>query len=76
MEVEEPKYVLALGSDLRTSSPHFKLEREENYQSDMICFNIMSSWYGKELEVPEKILVVVKAEEFEAVKNFLLTLRS
>lgn len=74
--MEEPKYVLALGSDVRTSSPHFKLEREENYQSDMVSFSIMSSWYGNELEAPEKMLVVVKAEEFESVKNFLLTLRS
>lgn len=74
--MEEPKYVLALGSDVKTSSPHFKLERGENYQLDTVYFNVVSSWYGEELEAPEKILVVVKAEEFESVKNFLTTIRS
>lgn len=73
--MEQPKYVLALASDVKTHATHFKLERDEHIEVDMVSFSIMSGWYGSKLEAPEKILVVVKAEEFESVKNFLLTIR-
>lgn len=74
--MEQPKYVLALDSDVKTYGTHFKLERDEHTEVNMVSFSIMSNWYGGELGAPEKILVVVKSEEFEAVKNFLLTLRN
>ena len=76
----ELRYALTCLEDVKEGRNHFKLDRGE-ISNPVISnpvityFDIMSTWHTTTLTSPDFTLVVVKADEFEAVKNFLLTLR-
>ena len=73
--MEQPNYVLTNLKSIGKHDSHFKLQKKEYTSGDVACFDVVSTWYGSEIEKPSTVLVVIEAEEFEAVKNFLLTLR-
>lgn len=74
--MEQPTYVLTSLKSIGKHEYHFKLQKKEYTSGDVVCFDVVSSWYGSEIEKPSTVLVVIEAEEFEAVKNFLTTIRS
>jgi hypothetical protein len=71
----EKRYALTCLEDVKEGRNHFRLDRGEISNPKITYFDIMSTWYPTALKSPDFTLVVVKAEEFESVKNFLLTLR-
>jgi hypothetical protein len=74
--MEQPNYVLTNLKSIGKYDPHFKLQKKEYTSGDVVCFDVVSGWYGSEIEKSSTVLVVIEAEEFEAVKNFLTTIRS
>lgn len=74
--MEQPSYVLANLKSIGKHEPHFKLQKKAYIVGDVVCFDVVSTWYGSEIEKPSTILVVIEVDEFEAVKNFLTTIRS
>lgn len=74
--MEQPSYVLTNLKSIGKHESHFKLKRVDAVEDDIVCFDIVSTWYGTEIEKPDTTLVVIDSDEFEAVKNFLLTLRN
>ena len=71
----EKRYALTCLEDVKEGRNHFKLDRGEISNPVITYFDIMSTWHTTTLTSPDFTLVVVKADEFEAVKNFLLTIR-
>lgn len=71
----EKIYALTCLEDVKEGRNHFKLDRGEISNPVITYFDIMSTWHTTTLTSPDFTLVVVKVEEFESVKNFLLTLR-
>ena len=73
--MSEKRYALTYLEDIKEGRNHFKLEREEISNPTITYFDIMSTWHATTLKSPDFTLVVIKADEFESVKNFLLILR-
>ena len=71
----ENRYALTCLEDVKEGRNHFKLDRGEISNPMITYSDIMSTWHTTTLTSPDFTLVAVKAEEFEAVKNFLLTIR-
>ena len=71
----EKRYALTCLEDVKEGCNHFKLDRGEISNPVITYFDIMSTWYATTLKSPDFTLVVIGSDEFEAVKNFLLTLR-
>lgn len=70
------RYAICYLRDVKEGKPHFKLDTNR-VEQEMPSFNITSSWFGEDLTEGNvgSVVVIIKPEEFEAVKNFLLTLR-
>lgn len=69
------RYALTCLEDVKEGRNHFKLDKVGDSYPKITYFDIMSTWYPTTLKSPDFTLLVVKTEEFESVKNFLLTLR-
>lgn len=69
------RYALTCLEDVKEGRNHFKLDRKEISNPTITYFDIMSTWYPTTIKSPDFTLLVVNTEEFESVKNFLLTLR-
>ena len=66
----ENRYALTCLEDDKEGRNHFKLDKGEISNPMITYFDIMSTWHTTTLTSPDFTLVVVKAEEFEAVKTF------
>jgi hypothetical protein len=70
------RYAICCLQDVKEGKPRYKLDRT-HVERNITSFNISSNWFGEDLTAGNvgSVVVIVKSEELESVKNFLLTLR-